>query len=229
MKDIVVVTASRYQEQAFWKSTLLGQSLKRIGLSGSLRIIPFFENSLGLPVVYNRTLVNENRDVILLFVHDDVYIDDYWLVERLNEASEKFDIIGIAGSSRIVAGQLAWPVLGLDTDGKPVWDDAAYLSGRVAHPEKTGAVVSVYGESPKECKQLDGLFIAVDCAKLLDKGIRFDERFDFHCYDLDFSRTCADAGLKVGTWPIAVTHASGGNFGSPEWRNMLQLYRQKWA
>lgn len=228
MKDIVIVTASRQQEQTFWQSTLLGQSLKRIGLSSSLRIIPFFENKLGLSAVYNRSLVDENRDAILLFVHDDVYIDDYWLVERLNEASCRFDIVGIAGSTRIVDGHLAWPIIGLDTDGKPIWD-VGYLSGRVAHPGKTGLIVSVYGESPKECKLLDGLFIAADGRRLLDKGIRFDERFDFHCYDLDFSRTCVKAGLKLGTWPIAVTHKSSGNFGSKEWQKMLQVYRQKWA
>jgi len=104
-----------------------------------------------------------------------------------------------------------------------------YLSGRVAHPGNTGLIVSAYGESPKECKLLDGLFIAVDSGRLLDKGIRFDERSDFHCYDLDVSRTYVKAGLKFGTWPIAVTHKSSVNFGSKEWQKMLQLYRQKWA
>jgi hypothetical protein len=32
----------------------------------------------------------------------------------------------------------------------------------------------------------------------------------------------------VGTWPIAVTHASGGAFGSPAWNRSLALYREKW-
>jgi hypothetical protein len=33
----------------------------------------------------------------------------------------------------------------------------------------------------------------------------------------------------VGTWPIAVTHVSGGAFGSDAWKHGLELYREKWG
>ena len=58
--------------------------------------------------------------------------------------------------------------------------------------------------------------------------MRFDERFDFHFYDLDFCRTARQAGLSIGTWPIAMTHQSKGAFGSDGWIDGLARYRAKW-
>jgi GT2 family glycosyltransferase len=75
---------------------------------------------------------------------------------------------------------------------------------------------------------LDGVLLAARASALLDAGVCFDQRFDFHHYDLDFSRQANAAGLRVGTWPIAVTHASGGAFGSAAWNRSLALYREKW-
>jgi GT2 family glycosyltransferase len=59
--------------------------------------------------------------------------------------------------------------------------------------------------------------------------VKFDERFDFHFYDMDFCRGAEKAGLRIGTWPIAVTHASGALFGTPAWRSALQVYLDKWG
>ena len=76
---------------------------------------------------------------------------------------------------------------------------------------------------------LDGVFLAVRCGTLLDRGVRFDERFAFDFYDIDFCRSAEAAGLRMGTWPIAITHTSVGKFGSPVWRAGLQAYREKWG
>lgn len=59
--------------------------------------------------------------------------------------------------------------------------------------------------------------------------MRFDERFMFDFYDLDFCRSVERAGLRMGTWPIAITHTSVGQSGSPAWRGSLQTYREKWV
>jgi GT2 family glycosyltransferase len=75
---------------------------------------------------------------------------------------------------------------------------------------------------------LDGCFLAAAARTLRERSISFDERFAFHFYDVDFCRTCHRAGLRLGTWPIAVTHASGGRYGTPEWEEALKLYRSKW-
>ena len=54
-------------------------------------------------------------------------------------------------------------------------------------------------------------------------GALFDPALRFHLYDLDFCRTAHTKGLSVGTWPLAVTHQSGGAFGGPEWERMNAL------
>ena len=64
---------------------------------------------------------------------------------------------------------------------------------------------------------------------LLGAGVRFDERFDFHFYDLDFCRTARANGLRLGTFPLAVTHRSAGGFGSPAWQENAERYLEKWG
>ena len=46
--------------------------------------------------------------------------------------------------------------------------------------------------------------------------------------DLDFCRQCLERGLRIGTWLISVTHASGGAFGSPSWLDSKTKYFLKW-
>jgi hypothetical protein len=58
--------------------------------------------------------------------------------------------------------------------------------------------------------------------------VRFDPQFRFHFYDTDFSRSCEQAGLSMGTWPIALTHLSAGKWQTPEWDAAFQAYLAKW-
>ena len=102
------------------------------------------------------------------------------------------------------------------------------LSGCVAHVYRSSEAVSFYGDSKRNCKLLDGVLIAARASALIACGLRFDEQFDFHFYDLDFCRSAQGHGLTLGTWPIALTHASGGSFGSADWEDALQRYRLKW-
>jgi len=109
------------------------------------------------------------------------------------------------------------------------WDDWQNLSGVVAHGSQPGGELYFYGMPPGlACRLLDGAFLAVRCHTLLDSGIRFDERFTFHFYDMDFCRSAETAKLRIGTWPIAVTHDSEGKFGSPAWQAGYEAYLAKW-
>jgi len=61
-------------------------------------------------------------------------------------------------------------------------------------------------------------------------GVRLDPNFSFHFYDLDFCRSAEAAGLRIGTWPIAITHASGGaSLQSPAWAESVERYLHKWG
>jgi hypothetical protein len=58
--------------------------------------------------------------------------------------------------------------------------------------------------------------------------VRFDERFTFHFYDMDFCREVERKGLRMGTWPISVVHESGGAFGSQGWQDGYAKYLAKY-
>jgi hypothetical protein len=223
---IEIICATRHTEGDFWSSSPLGLSLKR--LSFEKRIIPCitFSNLDGLPAIYNKKIKSAgDEESLLVFVHDDVWIDDYFLHQRIVEGLARFDIIGVAGNHRRVRSQPAWAFTSIPF----AWDEKSNLSGAVAHGKHPFGKVSQYGAVPAECELLDGVFLASKRSVLTGALCFFDERFDFHFYDMDFCRTARMKSLRLGTWPISLTHQSGGNFGSEQWMNSYRNYLDKWG
>lgn len=222
---IEIVSATRLSRQEFLARSALGLSLRRFHKDKRLRAAIAFSNSQGLPEVYNARITAQDGRDVLVFVHDDVWIDDYFLPERVLEGLATYDVIGVAGNRRRVPGQTAWAFI----DEKRTWDTRANLSGRIAHGKNPFGRISDYGDVvPAECELLDGVFLAARRARLLAKGVLFDRRFDFHFYDMDFCRSARQQGLHLGTWPICLTHQSGGDFSTEAWKEKYRLYRQKW-
>ncbi len=223
---IEFVSATRSTLAEFRSSTALGRSLPRVAYNRTIVPRVTVENTTGLPTLYNRAIDDDTDNDILVFLHDDVFIDDYFIGQRVVEGLKAFDVIGLAGTRRRLPGQHIWASIaeqGLKFDSK-------YLSGILAHRHGPGDfLVSAYGPAPAACELLDGVFLAARRSKLRAAGVRFDERFKFHFYDLDFSRTARNAGLRLGTWPIAVTHQSAGVFGSASWHEAKAVYFDKWG
>jgi len=223
---IRVICATRADRETFFSSTALGKSLSlHRPPDVELRLFP--RNDQGLPSVYNTAIAESAREpVILLFIHDDVHLCDFHWPERLREALSTFDVIGLAGNRRRVPGQPGWGI----TDEKFTMDKRANLSGAVAHgPGFPPRSVDVFGPSRQQVVLLDGLFIAVRSDALQAKSLHFDERFDFHFYDLDFCRQAEQSGLTMGTWPISVVHESPGGYASDGWRRGYDRYVEKWG
>ncbi len=226
MKDVVLVTATRRSREEFRRHAALFPSRRRLRALPRARISSriAYRNRLGLSAVYNRHLHPRNADKILVFVHDDVSIQDLFFLEKLDLALRTFDVVGVAGNRAPGARNVSWH------------DRRQPLAGCVAHAPRGAAilsrpdevVVSSYGPTPGACRLLDGLLLAVNTERVLRCEARFDERFGFHFYDLDFCRTCAARGLRLGTWPLWVVHESGGALDSPAWREAAALYRSKW-
>lgn len=171
------VCATRTDPEQFWTSTALGQSLapwRQFGVE--LRLFP--RNSTGLPSVYNTALREAAADpAILLFVHDDIYVCDFYWASNIHAGLRVFDILGLAGNRRRTANQPAWAFI----DTKFTWDSANNLSGIVGHGSGfPPSNISVYGSACQEVKLLDGLMLVARSDVLLAKGVHFDERFDFH-------------------------------------------------
>ncbi|MBI6920413.1 class I SAM-dependent methyltransferase [Pseudomonas monteilii] len=226
MKPIRIVCGTRVSEQDFSKKTALGRSLLIHQAVNEVEIVLFAENAEGLSTIYNRAIDAAKDDpAILVFVHDDVHLCDFLWSVRIREAVEAFDVVGLAGNTRRLEGQPAWAFV----DDRFTWDEKRYLSGLVGHGKGFPCSISEFGPVPQECKLLDGLLLAADSERLWESGVRFDEQFEFHFYDMDFCRSAEINGLRMGTWPLSVVHESGGGFGTPSWRESFRRYQVKYA
>jgi GT2 family glycosyltransferase len=219
-----IVAATQLSEEEYRAKRPLPPSIERVGAEGNVLPVIAFENTGPLPKVFNDALAEADDDDTILFTHDDVWLDDFFLVHRLEEALERFDVVGLAGNGVRVPKQWSW--YSGARPGVWAWDA---LSGSVAHGGSYGGTVTHFGPTPATVRLMDGLFLASKVETLRTAGVLFDPKFAFHFYDLDFCRSCEKAGLRMGTWPIAVTHASAGSYGTPEWTAAYHLYLAKWG
>lgn len=224
MKPIHVVSATRMTQQAFWSEGALGLSLRRLA---DPRLLPWiaYENRTGLPEIYNQLLAPGGPQGSVVFVHDDLWLDDPLFGDRIEAGLARFDVIGLAGNRRRVPRQPSWAFV----DDSFRWDAPSNLSGSVGHGPASFGRQTRYGATPAACELLDGVLLAADAQTLRERGCRFDPRFRFHFYDLDFCRTARALDLSLGTWAIGVTHQSGGAFGTPAWREGWRDYVAKWG
>lgn len=220
MKKVLLVSATQKDEASFWTDTALGKSAKRQQECKNIDDIQIvYSNSKGLCEVYNQFLTDEYKDYIIIFAHDDIVIQEIDLKLKLNDAIQSYDIVGVAGTSKF---SLKSPVVWHNSP-RETW------SGAVAHPQKDGVYVNSFGIFPKRCMVVDGLFIAVNAEKVLESGVKWDERFTFHFYDLSFCVDSHLAGLEIGTWDIPLTHFSHGDYNNETWRDGEVKFIEKYA
>jgi GT2 family glycosyltransferase len=218
-----VVSATRLTHDQFWSEAPLGTSVQRTKADERVSFHIAFENTRGLSEIYNERIDNSSATA-LLFVHDDVWIEDAFFVDRVFEGLKLFDIIGLAGNRQRYPFQKTWfrsPILkGADVE---------HTSGMMGHGDKPFGELRAFGPVPARCALLDGVLMAARRQALIDAKVRFDPRFAFHFYDLDFSRAATAAGLTLGTWPISVTHRSQGAYQTPAWQDAMAVYFSKWG
>jgi glycosyltransferase involved in cell wall biosynthesis len=167
---------------------------------------------------YNRGIDQSTGDV-LIFSHDDIEILNPNFADRLLKHLESFDLVGLAGTSRL-CGNL-WSAAG-----------PPYTFGQVTH-RTPGGGYSVnffggHGAIHGNIQAVDGLMFAVN--RRVIQTVRFDESLDgFHFYDLDFSASVHAAGFRLGVANnIQSIHDSTGSYGA-EWEIRAEKFRQKWA
>jgi hypothetical protein len=161
----------------------------------------------------------ENRDKKLIFVHDDVFIDDLFLEEKLLIAFESYDIIGLAGATTcdLSSTAVAWHLM----------SSRENYVGEVAHSNGKNIWTTVFGPTDSRALIIDGLFIAVNTAKLLDTNTLFDENFEFHHYDISFCLRANKNKLKIGVAPIKLTHFGlGDSMNTLEWQKSAEIFKK---
>lgn len=225
MPPVTVVSATRHNQKDFLERSALGRSLRTYAAFGVKAQI-FFQNGRGLGACYNQAIdETANEEEILVFVHDDVTIADFFWVDKLTLGLGKFDVVGLAGNKRRVARQPAWAFI----DDRFTWDDRSNLSGIVGHGDGFPCAIDVFGDVMQPLKLMDGVLLAMRKRTLTRNGVRFDEQFRFHFYDMDICRQFEEKNVSMGAAPLGIIHASGGAFGSAEWRAGYETYLQKWC
>ena len=215
-----LISASRLDQAAFAEQSLLGQSLQHPAHADLPRTIQTC-NSTGLPELYNQALHNCSED-ILLFCHDDLALPSEPLEPLVRPQLERFAIAGLCGNTRD-QGHLSWH---WRPNGEG-WD-FPYLRGAISTLADSTKRRDVFGTNNSPVQLIDGVLIAVQRQQLLDHGVGFDSRFQFHFYDLDLCRTARRQGLTIGVIRLDCIHASGGDYGSAAWREEAERFCQKW-
>jgi hypothetical protein len=163
----------------------------------------FLKNKESLPTVYNLAITLKDDVDWLILAHDDIHLlSDP--IERLEELDGKFDLVGVAGTSKIeLKSPALWHLMGGGFNG-------GNLHGFVYHDIDNNRYPSQFGYYPNRVVMIDGVFIAMN-RKVMEK-MRFDESnpAKFHFYDLDFSLNCHMNGYKVGVGHVLITHESPG-------------------
>lgn len=225
IEKVRFVCATRLSQHDFFDQSCFGQSLNHYKRP-NVELELYANNKTGLSKIYNLAIDNaKNNPAILVFIHDDVFINDFFWYQHLQESLKKFDIVGLAGNLRRIPNQPGWSFL--DTSCR---NDIGNLSGIVAggHPTK-GYKIFYFGEPDQEVKLLDGLFLSVRSDTLVKNNLYFDERFNFHHYDLDFCRQAELKNLKLGTSKISVIHDSNGGYKTDSWYKSIEIYFNKWG
>lgn len=224
MLKIRFVCATKMNGRDFHDKALLGRCLKLYG--GLFELDLYESNSLGLPLVYNASIEKSKLDpAILVFVHDDIYLMDFWWNMQIREALKHFQIVGVAGNSRRLPNQPTWIHSDLAMNF-----DYENISGCVGFGDGVGLPERLYisGPVPRSAKILDGVFLACYSETLVKNAIKFDEKFAFHYYDMDFCRQADEKGVTMGTWQISILHQSLGLM-DDAWRESQIKYFEKWG
>ena len=144
-----------------------------------------------LPEVFNFQLAEarKSKDLdFLIFIHADVKLDFNHFISHLEEVKEKYDVIGLCGTSKLSISQspLNWFC------GSRPFPEARW--GCVTHGE-VGGKTSYYSQHspniedhPVSC--IDGLCIVFGKNALNDANLKFDESFKWDFYDTDLSFQC---------------------------------------
>ena len=222
-----LVIATPHTEESFFAETAAGQFYKAYR-PPNVEMRLFCENTeLGLPTIYNAA-IEETRDkpALLVFMHDDVYLPDFFWADRIREGLQTFDILGVVGSGPRRPLQPAWHLQAQENTFALRQDG---LSGHVGQNiDELRKSVSWFGPTRQKVDILDGLLLAASSETLIANDLRFDERFRFHLYDVDFCRQAEQKSLNCGTWDIATIHQSRGNY-DRNWLLGLQAYFEKWG
>jgi hypothetical protein len=223
MSKLLIVICTQAKTDAEFQSLLIYPSLKKQYESNSPNVDfrVFKDNKRGLSECYNEVLKDPtNANKIVLFVHDDVSLEDVFLYEKLTNSP--YSVTGLAGAKSFnkQSDKLAWHLSAPKED---------YV-GEVAHTSEGRTWTTVFGNTKGRSLTIDGLFIACKVKDLLEKGLTFDENFNFHFYDIAFCLRANEKQVTCGVLPIRVVHSGlGDSMLTNDWEETSKRFKETYC
>lgn len=231
-----IIVSSRFSRFRFEAESALARSTRRLVRQGSIKLHPVHGPQINIPEAFNQLILQAAPDDILLFVSEDVWVDDWLMPLRLQEALKTFDLVSIAGTKRFQPHQRYWNL-------KPGWPNAqGYVSPDAweHHDHLSGCMVLglgpgqgeiiEYGHTTSRVQMLNTAFIASKASTLQNSYLLFDVDFATYLYDIDLCLRARQKGLELGTWPIAVTLTAQPSIHRPSlWRQAVSQFDLKWT
>lgn len=221
MSELLIVTCTKAKtDQEFSQRPLYSSLVALSKLNSNIKYHIFKNNNRGLSVRYNEILKDpQNSHKFILFVHDDVVIEDLFIYEKLT--TSPYAITGLAGAKSFNqnAQHLAWH-LAANND----------FVGEVAHSKDTNTWTTVFGPTKSRALVIDGLFICCNMNLLTNKNLYFDEDFSFHFYDISFCLRANQHKATCGVLPIKVTHfGMGDSMLTNDWKAANEAFKKKYC
>ena len=222
-QSLLIVICTQAKTETEFQQRPIYTSLKKQYEANSPKVDfqVFKDNKRGLSECYNEVLKNpDNKNKIILFVHDDVELEDVFLYEKL--VGSPYAITGLAGAKSFSkqSNKLAWHLC------SPKQDHV----GEVAHNNNGSVWTTCFGPTSSRALTMDGLFLACKAKELLEKGLEFDENFNFHFYDIAFCLRANEKKVTCGVLPIrAVHHGLGDSMLTPEWEEANLKFKQHYC
>lgn len=220
MKNTYKFVVATPKDKEEFEKTPTAISLDKLNLLKNTSVI--YNNKVGLSEVYNSYILDpKNANSFLIFLHDDILIEDAFLEEKLTAAFQLYDIVGLAGTKKC---NLSNP-----TNAWHLMSDPKEFVGEVSHTKDKMFWTNSYGPTPSRALLIDGLFIGVNVARLLETSTNFDNEFSFHHYDIAFCLNANKNKLKLGVYPIKLVHFGlGDSMLSKEWQESNQHFINKY-
>lgn len=220
MTKLLIVTCTKARNTEEFTIRPLFQSLqKQCEINSNIDFHIFKDNQKGLPECYNEILKDpQHLNKVVLFVHDDVILEDLFLYEKL--VSSPYSITGLAGTKSFnkKVEKTAWHLCS---------ESKQDFVGEVAHIKEGKVWTTCFGPTSKSALIIDGLFIACKVQNLVEKDLYFIEDFQFHHYDMSFCLKAYEKKVSVGVQPIRVVHYGlGDSMLTPEWETSNQKFRE---
>jgi len=154
--------------------------------------------NIGIDAVLKENL---NDNDIVIFCHEDVELKDPYFSEKMNMVFEKDNVglVGVIGANEFTNNGMWWANTPDKLNGHILQEingnDNHLVKGNIGFFDNIVAI--------------DGLMFAIK-GKLLNNGLKFDKRFNFHHYDIDICFQVLKRNYDVCVADILVKHKSQG-------------------